>query len=66
MNPTSIARALHLGLTIAEAAAAGVAAAQEGRRLVQSLAAQGRDPTPEEWQQLQAALADAHRRIQDA
>ncbi|MCA1973380.1 MAG: hypothetical protein LDL44_11125 [Caenispirillum sp.] len=55
-----------LGLRLAEAAAAGIAAAQEGKRLVEQLVAEGRDPTPEEWAALDAASAALHARIQAA
>lgn len=55
---------VNLGLHLAQAAAAGIAAAQEGKRLVEQLVAEGRDPTPAEWQRLNAAAADLHRRIQ--
>lgn len=59
-------RYVELGLRLAEAAAAGIAAAEAGKRLVERLVAEGRDPTPEEWAEVEAVSADLHRRIQAA
>lgn len=55
---------LTLGLRIAEAAAAGVAAAQRGKRLVERMAAEGRDPTPQEWAELDALSTALTARIE--
>lgn len=57
---------VHLGIRLAEAAAAGVMAAREGAALVQRLIDEGRDPTQAEWERLHAISADLHQRIQEA
>lgn len=57
---------INLGLTLAEAAARGLAVAVEGRALVHQLVAEGRDPSPEEWARLNALSADLHARIQES
>ncbi|WP_142847087.1 hypothetical protein [Telmatospirillum sp. J64-1] len=55
---------IHLGLTLAEAAARGVVIAIEARDLVRRLADEGRDPSPEEWSRLNALSDELHSRIQ--
>jgi hypothetical protein len=61
-----IFQALALAMSIADAAVRGSAAALAARDMITRIAADGRDPTPEEWDALTAAGEDLHRRIQEA
>jgi hypothetical protein len=56
---------IQMGLRIAEAAAAGIAAAREGAALVQQLIDERRDPTQDEWETLHRLSGDLHARIQE-
>jgi hypothetical protein len=60
----SVLSALLLGVAVAEAAVRGGAAAVAARDLFRRMAAEGRDPTPEEWAALTAVSDALHDRIQ--
>jgi hypothetical protein len=61
-----LTEAISLGLFLAEAAAKGIAIAQEGKAMVERLKAEGRDPTPEEIASLRAITTRLHEQIQSA
>lgn len=44
-------------------AAAAAAALEAGRRTLETMVAEGRDPSPAEWAELDARLADARARL---
>ncbi len=60
----TLASALELGITIAEAALRGVTIATEGRDLIDKLIAEQRDPNDAEWARLTAITDQLHAAIQ--
>lgn len=63
MTPT---QALLLGYQIFELAAAGIPRAVAAARIVESLVADKRDPSPAEWADLQEVTDALHHRLQAA
>ncbi|EPY00867.1 hypothetical protein [Magnetospirillum fulvum] len=57
---------IKLGLDIAEAAGQGVAQAMEAKTLVERMVTEDRDPSPEEWEALNATTDTLHQAIQGA
>lgn len=62
----SVIQALSLALAIADGVRRGYADAVAARDMIQRMTEEGRDPTPEEWVALTAAVDDLHQRIQGA
>ena len=67
--PAALAFALTLLNEVVPSVLAGVGGAAEalaeGRRAVAAMAEDGRDPTPEEWDRLNAGLAALRKRLHD-
>lgn len=55
-----------LGIKVADAAAAGFDLAKQVRAEIEAMVAEGRDPTPEEWERLNQAGETIRARIQAA
>lgn len=66
MTGVELAQLVLLGIEIATAAAKGVPEAIAAKEAVERMIAEDRDPTPEEWGQLQAITDGYHKRIQAA
>lgn len=69
MNPAAIAAAIEgakLAMQIFDLAAAGVPRAMAAAATIRRLVAEGRDPTPAEWAELQQESATMHARVQAA
>lgn len=62
----SVVQALTLALAVADGVRRGSLAAAAARDMIERMAAEGRDPTPGEWETLAAVVEDLHQRIQDA
>lgn len=58
------AQLILMGIRIATAAAAGVPAAIKAKEAVDTMIAEGRDPTDAEWDTLNAVTDGLHERVQ--
>lgn len=58
------AQLILMGIRIATAAAAGIPAAIKAKAAIDTMIAEGRDPTDAEWETLNAVTDDLHKRVQ--
>lgn len=59
----NIAQMILMGIQIAEAVAAGIPEAIKAKQAVERMLADGRDPTDEEWEALNATTAALRERL---